>query len=82
MVQFIQVLANLLTLIVIVDVLASWVLPNPYHPFRQAVHGIVEPMLGPIRRLIPPVGMIDFSPMILILVIQIIEVVLVNLLAR
>lgn len=82
MVQLIQVLANLLTLIVIVDVLASWVLPNPYHPFRQAVHRIVDPMLAPIRRLIPPVGMIDFSPMVLILVIQVIEVVLVNLLAR
>jgi YggT family protein len=39
-------------------------------------------MLAPIRRLVPPVGMIDFSPMILILLIQVIEVVLVNLLPR
>jgi len=82
MVQFIRALANLVTLVVIVDVVASWVLPNPYHPFRQAVHRLVEPMLAPIRRLVPPVGMIDFSPMILILLIQVIEVVLVNLLAR
>jgi YggT family protein len=82
MVQFIRALANLVTLVVIVDVVASWVLPNPYHPFRQAVHRLVEPMLAPIRRLVPPVGMIDFSPMILILVVQVIEVVLVNLVSR
>ena len=82
MVQFVRALANLVTLVVIVDVLASWVLPNPYHPFRQAVHRLVEPMLAPIRRLVPPVGMIDFSPMILILVVQVIEVVLVNLVSR
>ena len=82
MVQFVRALANLVTLVVIVDILASWVLPNPYHPFRLAVHRLVEPMLAPIRRLVPPVGMIDVSPMILILVIQVIEVVLVNLLAR
>ena len=82
MVQFIRALANLVTLVVIVDVVASWVLPNPYHPFRQAVHRLVEPMLAPIRRLVPPAGMIDFSPMILILLIQVIEVVLVNLLSR
>ena len=81
MVQFIRALANLVTLVVIVDVVASWVLPNPYHPFRQAVHRLVEPMLAPIRRLVPPAGMIDFSPMILILLIQVIEV-LVNLLSR
>jgi YggT family protein len=81
MVQFVRALANLVTLVVIVDVLASWVLPNPYHPFRLAVHRLVEPMLAPIRRLVPPVGMIDFSPMILILLVQVIEVVLVNLLS-
>ncbi len=79
MVQFVRALANLVTLVVIVDVVASWVLPNPYHPLRLAVHRLVEPMLAPIRRLVPPVGMIDFSPMILILLVQVIEVVLVNL---
>ena len=81
MVQLIRALANLLTLVVIVDVVASWVLPNPYHPFRQGVHRLVEPMLAPIRRIVPPAGMIDFSPMILLVLVQVIEVILINLLA-
>lgn len=53
MVQLIQAVANILSLIIIVDVLAGWVIPNPYHPFRQAVHNLVEPMVAPIRRFLP-----------------------------
>lgn len=81
MAQLIQAVGNLLGLIVLVDVVASWILPNPYHPFRQALDRIVEPMMAPIRRIVPPLGMVDFSPLILLILIQVITTVLANLVA-
>jgi YggT family protein len=51
---------------------------NPYHPVRRFLDGIVEPLLAPIRRVVPLVGMLDFSPLILIVLIQLIG----NLLTR
>jgi YggT family protein len=52
---------------------------SPYHPVRQAIDRIIEPMLAPIRKIIPPVGMFDFSPLILIVLLQIVEMILTNL---
>jgi YggT family protein len=53
---------------------------DPYHPVRRTLDSIVEPMLAPIRRVIPPIGMIDFSPLVLLLLIQLISNLLINLL--
>ncbi len=68
-----------LTLIVLADMLASYVL-NPFHPVRRALDGFVSPLLAPIRRFLPPIGMWDFSPLVLIVLIRLIEEVLVRLL--
>lgn len=63
-----------------VDVVLAFVL-NPFHPLRRALDSVVDPMLAPIRRIIPSAGGLDFSPAILIIVIQILGRVLVTLLA-
>jgi YggT family protein len=42
------------------------------HPLRVAVDRIVLPLLNPIRRVVPVIGMIDISPMILIILVQLI----------
>jgi YggT family protein len=46
---------------------------------REALDRIVEPMLAPIRRLIPQTGPVDFSPMVLIILIFLLEQVLYRL---
>jgi YggT family protein len=69
--QLINTLANLLTLLVIVSVILSWFM-SPYHPLREALDRLVYPMLMPIRRFVPPLGGLDFSPMILILLIELV----------
>ena len=66
--QLISLTANVLTILVFVWVIASWILA-PYHPVREALDRIVEPLLAPIRRLLPSTGPVDFSPMILMIVI-------------
>ena len=78
-VSAIQLIVNGLTLVVFVDVLLSFVL-NPFHPLRRALDSFVDPMLAPIRRVVPPAGGLDFSPAILLIVLQILGRVLVTLL--
>ena len=78
LIMCISVLQQLLVLLVIASVILSYFM-DPYHPIRRTIDGIVEPMLSPIRRIIPLVGMLDFSPLVLILLIQLISGLLIRL---
>jgi YggT family protein len=69
---FIKALSQLLVLLVIVSVILSYFM-DPYHPVRRSIDSVVEPMLSPIRRVVPLIGMLDFSPLILIILIQILS---------
>lgn len=77
----VQLIISGLTLVVFVDVILSFVL-NPFHPVRRALDSVVEPMLAPIRRVLPPAGGLDFSPAVLMVLIQIIGRLLVSLLGQ
>jgi len=55
--------------IIILSVILSYVM-DPYHPFRQGVDNLVRPLLDPIRRVLPPLGMLDFSPLVLMLLVN------------
>jgi YggT family protein len=76
---FINALSQLLVLLIIVSVILSFFM-DPYHPIRRSIDGVVEPMLAPIRRVVPLIGMIDLSPMILIILIQVLSNILVRFL--
>lgn len=75
--QIINIVANLYTWIVIASILMSYFV-DPYHPVRQGVDNLVRPLLDPIRRVVPPVGMFDFSPLVLIVLVEVFS----NLLVR
>lgn len=53
--------------IVIARAVMSWVNPDPYNPIVQFLYRVTDPPLGWIRRFLPDMGGIDFSPMVLIL---------------
>jgi YggT family protein len=76
----INLVANGLILIVIADSLISFFL-SPFHSVRVALDRIVNPMLAPIRRIVPLVGMLDLSPLILIILVEILARVLVSFLS-
>jgi len=46
---------------------------DPYHPIRRGIDSVIEPLLAPIRRIVPLIGMLDFSPLILIILIQVLS---------
>jgi YggT family protein len=77
LIQLIGAIQFILVLMILVSVILSYFMA-PYHPVRRFLDRIVEPMLAPIRRIVPLVGMLDFSPLILIVLIQLIG----NLLTR
>jgi YggT family protein len=76
---FIQVAEQILSLLVIVHVILSYFM-SPYHMIRQTVDRLVEPLLTPIRHILPQTGMFDFSPLVLLILIQLIGGVLISVL--
>lgn len=81
LVQIINITAQVLSLLVLAHVILSYFM-SPFHPIRQAIDSVVNPLLDPIRRIVPLVGMLDFSPIILLILIQILANVLTSLLIR
>lgn len=79
LIQLISFLSQALIILVIISVILSYFMDR-YHPVRRWVDSVVEPLLMPIRRVIPLVGMLDFSPLILILLIQLISSLIIRLL--
>jgi YggT family protein len=65
------------------NIVLSWVRPDPYHPvwgpIIRIVRGTTEPILNPIRRLLPPMGGLDFSPVVVLLVARLLQGVIINL---
>jgi YggT family protein len=78
---FIRYLVQILSLIVIIDIVLSYFMP-PFNPIRNFLDRIVNPLLAPIRRVVPPIGMIDFSPLILLILIQVVGSILISLLGN
>jgi YggT family protein len=79
LVQLIRIITQFLVLLVIVKVILSYFM-DPYHPVRRTIDNLVEPFLSPIRRVVPLIGMFDFSPLILIILVQILSSVMISLL--
>jgi YggT family protein len=80
LIRIIDILANLMVLVVIASALVSYFL-SPYHPVRVTLDRIVNPLLAPIRRVIPMAGMIDFSPLVLVILIEIASFILKSLIS-
>ena len=59
-----QILAYTLLICIFVRVIFSWTGMDPSNPIYGVVHEITEPILQPIRSIMPRIGMIDLSPMI------------------
>jgi YggT family protein len=76
--NIINIVANILIILVIVDSVLSFFL-SPFHPVRATVDRIVNPLLAPIRRIVPLVGMLDLSPLIFIVLVEILSSILVRI---
>lgn len=66
-------LIDLYSLIVLAAVILSWIPVDRRNPLVMIVHGLTEPLLAPIRSVLPPMGGLDFSPMLLLIGLQILK---------
>jgi len=79
LITVVLLIRSILELLVIAYVILSYVM-DPYQPVRRWVDSIVEPMLLPIRRVVPLIGMFDVSPIVLLILIRIISSLIIKLL--
>ncbi len=68
------------TFVLLIRILMTWI-PNldPYNPIVQMLVQVTDPVLEPARRLIPPLGMIDISPIVVFIALSIIRDLLVRM---
>jgi len=82
LVEFISIFATVLTWAIIIRALLSWFSISGAQPVFRLLVEITEPVLAPIRRVLPTAGMLDFSPLVALLLIQVISNILVSQLPR
>ena len=63
-------LIDLYSLVVLASVVVSWIGMHPRHPLVVFLHGLTDPVLAPIRAILPPMAGLDFSPMVLLFLLQ------------
>ena len=87
LIQIVALLTNVLVMLIIIQfvigLLFAFNVINSSNQFLMAVYNsinsLLEPVLGPIRRIMPRTGAIDFSPLVLIILMQIVLIILTNL---
>ena len=77
--SILNLLFTVLSLAVIARALLSWFDPSMRFPISRMIVDLTEPIIAPIRRAVPPVGgMIDLSPLIALILLQVIERVIIS----
>lgn len=79
-ISFIHILATVLVVAILIRALMSWVMPNDGTGLSRVLVDVTEPVLAPIRRVLPPIGGIDFSPILAMVAVQLVGNLLVTLL--
>jgi YggT family protein len=67
----------ILVFAILMQVIFSWI--NPYAPLAPVFNAMTAPFLRPLRRFIPPLGNVDLTPLVLLVLIQILLIVLANI---
>ena len=76
----VQFLFDLYILVLLARVLLSWVQLDPRNPIVNLINQLTEPLLAPIRRMLPQSGALDFSPMVALIVVWLAEQIVLTLL--
>jgi len=71
--HFLAQLIDAYTVVVFIAVIVSWFQLPPDNPVVRITRMLTEPVLAPIRKLIPPAGGLDFSPMILLILLRLVR---------
>lgn len=64
---------EILILLIVLASILSWFRPDPRNPFVRALNAVIEPLLHPIRTLLPATAGMDFSPLVAILILWLLQ---------
>lgn len=79
--QLIDFIFTLLSFAIIARALLSWFVRDPYNPIAYWLNRITDPILEPLRRVIPPIGMMDITPIVALLLLSFIQAIIQTLVA-
>ncbi len=79
-ITFINLLFQILSWAIIIRILLSWVRIDPYHPAIRLLDQITEPILAPLRNMLPTAGGLDFSPIVAIILLSLVQRLVISLL--
>jgi YggT family protein len=77
--ELISLLLTIYLIAIIAQAILSWIGPHPhtYNPFSSLLYSLTEPVMRPARRLIPPISGIDLSPILVIVILQLMKILVV-----
>ena len=70
---FIRLLCQVLTFAIVFRAILSWFSPRPTNILAVILYRVTEPILAPLRRIIPRAGMFDFTPLVAIILLQLVS---------
>ncbi len=70
MVSFLTLLGAVYSLLILARVVLSWMSPMGGGPLTAFIYQVTEPVLAPVRRIIPPMGGLDWSPFIVLFLLS------------
>lgn len=74
--ELLRLILNIYFFSFLIMVIVSWIAPHTHNPAISIIHSITDPVLRPIRRVLPPMGGLDFSIMVAMLGIYILKILL------
>ncbi len=78
-INFFDLLFTLLSFAIIARALISWVPVDPYNPAVRFLDQITDPIIAPLRRVIPPIGgAIDITPIVALILLQVLQTIVHN----
>lgn len=76
LIDIIDLISQMLYLILLARIVMSWIQVDRSNPVVKFIFDLTEPILAPIRNLLPSAGMMDFSPMVASLLILVVSIIL------
>ncbi len=76
LVSLISLVSTLFYLLILARIIFSWVQVDRYNPVVNMIYQLTEPVLAPIRNLLPAMGTFDFSPLVALLLMEVVARVL------
>ena len=76
--ELIALVVNIFLFAIIIQAILSWVNPGTYNPVSSLLQQLTEPVLGPFRRMIPPISGMDLSPLAAIIAIVLVKMLFVQ----